>query len=130
MSSILIIEDDRDLAELMALTLREAGYETLHAPDGRTALDALEAKRPDLVLIDVMLPDIVGFSLCENLRRFDATLDLPILMVSACDEIEALPLARKSGADGYLQKPFSPHQLLSRTKALLAAAASARPGGR
>jgi two-component system phosphate regulon response regulator PhoB len=119
MSSILIIEDDLDLAELMAITLRTAGHDTRHAPDGRSALDALALKRPDIVLLDVMLPDIVGFSLCESLRAISATVDLPILVVSACDEYEGGPLARASGADGYLPKPFSPRQLLARTKAVL-----------
>lgn len=119
MSSILIIEDDPDLAELMAITLRTAGHEVRHAPDGHTALDALHSTRPDLVLLDIMLPDIVGFSLCEILRNSATTALLPILMVSACDESEARPLALSSGASAYLAKPFSPRQLLARVRTLL-----------
>jgi DNA-binding response OmpR family regulator len=119
MSSILIIEDDTDLAELMAITLRTVGHEIRHAPDGRTALAALQVTRPDLVLLDIMLPDIVGFSLCEALRRLTPTAHLPILVVSACDEAEARPLAIASGANGFLAKPFLPRQLLARVRSLL-----------
>lgn len=119
MSNILIIEDDCDLAELMTITLRTGGHETRHAPDGRAALDALNSTRPDLVLLDLMLPDIIGFSLCETLRRGATTARLPILVVSACDESEARPLAIASGASGYLVKPFSPRQLMARVRALL-----------
>jgi DNA-binding response OmpR family regulator len=119
MSSIFIIEDDSDLAELMAITLRTVGHEIHHAPDGRTALAALQVARPDLVLLDIMLPDIVGFSLCEAMRRLSATAHLPILVVSACDESEARPLALASGANGFLAKPFLPRQLLARVRTLL-----------
>ena len=123
MSSILIIEDDSDLAELMAITLRTVGHEIHHAPDGRSALAALQVSRPDLVLLDIMLPDIVGFSLCEALRRLTATDRLPILVVSACDEYEARPLAIAAGANGFLAKPFEPRQLLARVRTLLDRAA-------
>ncbi len=122
MSSLLIIEDDPDLAELMAITLRTAGHEIHVAADGATALQLLREKLPDLIILDLMLPDIVGISLCENLRRelqFDAEL-LPILMTSACDESDAAPLARTAGASDFLAKPFSPYQLLLRVHALLA----------
>jgi DNA-binding response OmpR family regulator len=122
MSRLLIIEDDPDLAELMAITLRTAGHEVCLAADGATALQALRDRLPDLIVLDLMLPDIVGISLCENLRR-EHQLDagqLPILMTSACDERDVAPLARSAGANDFLAKPFTPYQLLVRVHALLA----------
>lgn len=119
MSCILIIEDDPDLAELMAITLRSAGHAIELAADGGAALLALRTITPDAVILDIMLPDIVGFSLCETLRRRPATARLPILCVSACEEAEARPIALASGADDFLAKPFSPHQLVARVRKMI-----------
>ena len=121
MSRILIIEDDPDLAELMAITLRTAGHEVRLAADGAAGLRALRDSAPDLLIVDIMLPDIVGLSLCERVREH-ATPEQPapaILVSSACDEADALPLARAAGADAFLAKPFSPYQMLLRVHALL-----------
>lgn len=119
MASLLIIEDDPDLAELMAITLRSAGHSIQLAADGGAALLALRTTTPDAVLLDIMLPDIVGFSLCETLRRRPETAHVPILCVSACAEAEARPIALESGADDFLAKPFSPHRLVSRVRQML-----------
>ncbi len=121
MSRILIIEDDPDLAELMAHTLRRAGHETCLAGDGAEGMRSLRTFRPDLLVVDIMLPDIVGLSLCERLRDNAApdTPHLPILVTSACDERDARPLALAAGADAFLPKPFSPYQFLLRIHALL-----------
>lgn len=121
MPRILIIEDDPDLAELMAITLRAAAHEVTLAADGATGLAALRRTMPDLAIVDIMLPDIVGLSLCERLRdqsERDGP-SLPVLMTSACDETEARPLALAAGAGDFLAKPFSPYQLLLRVHSLL-----------
>ncbi len=128
MPRILIIEDTADLAELMAITLRSAGHEVAIAPDGASALRAVRGRQPDLVIVDIMLPDIVGLSLCETLRagRADDEPRLPILVVSACSEDETRPISLAAGADDFLPKPFSPYQLLLRVHALLGTSAPER----
>ncbi|HQF39137.1 MAG TPA: response regulator transcription factor [Opitutaceae bacterium] len=128
MPRILIIEDDPDLAEFMAITLRTAGHEVRLAGDGITGLHALRTAPPALLILDVMLPDIVGLSLCEQFRHDDqgAPAPVPILITSACDEAEIRPLADAAGADDFLAKPFSPYQLLLRVHTLLDQAARQR----
>ncbi len=124
MPRILIIEDDPDLAELMAITLRTAGHHVHLAADGASALKLLRETMSDLVIVDIMLPDIVGLSLCETLRdeqRPEAACP-PILVTSACDERDSRPLALSAGADDFLAKPFSPYQLILRVHALLSQA--------
>jgi DNA-binding response OmpR family regulator len=128
MTCILIVEDDPDLAEFMAITLRTAGHVCHVAHDGVEALLALRQFRHELLVIDIMLPDIVGLSLCERIRR-DSTPEIaqiPILVASASPEAEARPLALAAGADDFLSKPFSPYQLTLRIHALLAQAARQR----
>ncbi len=121
MARILIIEDDPDLSDLMAVTLRPAGHDVLTAGDGAEGLCALGTFAPDLLVIDIMLPDIVGLSLCERVRSTSLPGErrIPILITSACDERDAGPLATAAGADAFLPKPFSPYQLLLRLHALL-----------
>ena len=128
MPRILIIEDDPDLAELMAITLRTAGHDIQVAHDGVTALLALRQSRPDLLVVDIMLPDIVGLSLCERIRRdTDPEIaQMPIVVSSACGEAETRPLALAAGADDFLAKPFSPYQLLLRIHALVGEASRRR----
>ena len=121
MFRILIIEDDPDLADFMAITLRTAGHIVDVAADGAAAMRALRGALPDLLIVDIMLPDGVGLSLCENLRRSAAAgaTPLSIIVTSACDEADARPLATAVGANDFLPKPFSPYQLLLRVHALL-----------
>ena len=128
MPRILIIEDDPDLAEFMAITLRTAGHEVRLAGDGITGLQALRDDPPALLILDVMLPDIVGLSLCEQLQHGDEPSPgpVPVLVTSACDEAEIWPLADAAGADDFLAKPFSPYQLLLRVHTLLDQAARER----
>lgn len=128
MTCILIVEDDPDLAEFMAITIRTAGHDSHIAHDGAEALLALRQFSHSLLVIDIMLPDIVGLSLCERIRRDSdpQIAQLPILVASACPEAEARPLALAAGADDFLPKPFSPYQLALRIHALLAQAARQR----
>ncbi len=114
--SILIVEDEPSIAEVVALYLKRAGFETLHAPDGLTARTLLESQTPDLGIIDVMLPELDGFSLTRGLRDRS---DMPIILLTArraeSDRIAGLEM----GADDYVVKPFSPQELVSRVRAVL-----------
>jgi len=116
---ILIVEDERPIREMIAFGLKRAGFEVREAEDSRTARSALADRRPDLVLVDWMLPDTSGLELTRSLKRERETRDLPIIMLTAraaeSDKVAGLD----GGADDYLTKPFSPRELLARVNALL-----------
>ncbi len=113
---IAIVEDEPELAALMADYARAAGYTPAVYGDGAAALAAIEAEPPALVVLDLMLPGLDGLALCRALRRSSA---VPIIMVTArVEEIDRL-LGLESGADDYLCKPFSPRELMARIKAIL-----------
>jgi DNA-binding response OmpR family regulator len=113
---ILIIDDDPQLVELLKLIFAKEGAQVYAAADGPQGLNAFCVHRPDLVIIDVMMPGMDGWQVCSHLRE---TSDVPILLLSALgrDQDVALGLAR--GADDYVTKPFSPTTLLTRAQALL-----------
>lgn len=116
---ILIVDDERDLVELLVYNLRRAGYETSVAFTGRQALDAIAANPPSLVLLDVMLPEFSGTEVASRIRTNPATAELPIIMLTAksaeVDQIVGLTV----GADDYVPKPFSVKVLLARIEAVL-----------
>lgn len=113
---ILIVDDDTMLCETLALNLRNAGYEVLTCGDGVRALELAKSHRPDLIVLDLMLPELDGLTVCHRLRQFS---DVPVLMLTArtgeLDKITGL----ESGADDYITKPFSAGELLARIRALL-----------
>jgi DNA-binding response OmpR family regulator len=121
---ILIVDDDRELRDLIGYVLRSAGYPVVEAVDGPEALRQHEAEAPDLVILDVNMPGIVGFEVC---RRIRARSDTPVMMLTVrgeeADQVRGLDL----GADDYLAKPFSPRTLLARVRALLRRGGSERP---
>jgi DNA-binding response OmpR family regulator len=114
--TILVIEDDRHTAALVALYLKREGYRVLTAADGETGLALAEARRPDLAILDLMLPRLDGWEVCRRLRRVS---ELPVIMLTArgeeIDRVSGLTL----GADDYVVKPFSPRELVARVKAVL-----------
>jgi two-component system phosphate regulon response regulator PhoB len=116
---ILIVEDERPIREMIAFALKRAGFEVREAEDSRSARVQLADKRPDLVLVDWMLPDMSGLELTRLVKREAATRDLPVIMLTAraaeADKIAGLD----GGADDYMTKPFSPRELLSRINAVL-----------
>jgi DNA-binding response OmpR family regulator len=124
-ASILVVEDDEQIAELMRDFLEAEGFQVRHAASGQETSDLLESGRPDLVLLDVMLPDESGFEICRRLRR-DST--VPVLFLSArdsdADKIRGLGL----GGDDYIVKSATPAEVVARVKAVLRRAAPA--GGR
>jgi two-component system phosphate regulon response regulator PhoB len=116
---ILIVEDELPIREMIAYALRKAGFEVREAQDSRAARVEVSDHRPDLVLVDWMLPDMSGLELTRMLKRESATRDLPVIMLTArateADKIAGLD----GGADDYVTKPFSPRELLSRINAVL-----------
>src|SRR5256886_4990018 len=116
---VLVVEDDPDIAELVARYLEKAGYTTARVSSGRDALDAVRAKAPDLIVLDVMLPHVDGLEVCRLLRANDRTASIPIIMLTArADESERI-VGLEIGADDYLAKPFSPNELVARVRALV-----------
>jgi DNA-binding response OmpR family regulator len=124
--AILIAEDDRNIAALVKTYLRAAGFSTLLAHDGETALALARARRPALVVLDLMLPGMSGWEVCAALRRES---DVPVLMLTArgeeMDRVAGLAL----GADDYVVKPFSPRELVERVRAILRRTGRAAPSG-
>jgi DNA-binding response OmpR family regulator len=115
-SRVLIIEDDLTLTEALEYNLKGEGYEVLTAADGLTGLDLAREEKPDLLVLDLMLPGLDGFEICQVLRRETS---LPILMLTArAGEVDRV-VGLEMGADDYLTKPFSMREFLARVKALL-----------
>ena len=116
---ILIVDDEADALEVLGFKLREAGFTPLFAKDGARALAAVRGDRPDLIVLDLMLPEVEGLEVCKILRRDPATARIPILMLTArateMDRVVGLEL----GADDYVTKPFSPRELVLRIRKLL-----------
>ena len=116
MRTILIVEDDRALIDILKYNLNKEGYHVVTAFDGGQALDVARKNRPDIILLDVMLPVIDGFEVCRILRK---EMTVPILMLTAKDsEIDKI-VGLEIGADDYLTKPFSMRELLARIRAML-----------
>jgi two-component system phosphate regulon response regulator PhoB len=117
--SVLVIDDEPDLLELVRINLEQAGYRTSTAASGRAALEALRRSRPDLIVLDLMLPDVSGMDVCRRLRSDPETADLPIIMLTAkADEVDRV-VGFELGADDYVTKPFSPRELVLRVGAVL-----------
>ena len=113
---VLIVEDDSNIAELVNLYLKKEGYETMVAEDGGKALDLYRAFRPDLVLLDIMLPVMDGWTVCSKIRETDST---PIIMLTAKGETIDKVAGLEMGADDYIVKPFEMKELLARVHAVL-----------
>lgn len=116
---ILVVEDEHDLAELVSIHLKGAGHHVVTCYDGTSALSEVQARRPDLVVLDVMLPGISGLEVCRRLRRQAETVALPVIMLTAkTDELDRI-VGFEVGADDYVMKPFSPRELVLRVDAIL-----------
>lgn len=122
---ILIVEDERPIREMIAFGLRRAGYEIREAVDAHSARSSIANQRPDLVLMDWMLPDMSGLELTRALKRDRDTQDLPIIMLTARSEEHDKVSGLEGGADDYMTKPFSARELLARINAVLRRAGQA-----
>ena len=116
---ILIVEDDPDIAQLVAHYLAKAGFTTERISSGRDALASIAAKPPDLVILDLMLPQVDGLEVCRAVRSDKHTAAVPIIMLTARGEESERIVGLELGADDYLAKPFSPNELVARVRALL-----------
>jgi len=116
---ILVVDDEPDAVELIDFNLKNAGFDVITAEDGAAALKRARASTPDLILLDLMLPEVDGTEVCKILRRDSATSSIPIIMLTAkATEIDRV-LGLELGADDYVTKPFSPRELVLRVKNLL-----------
>jgi two-component system phosphate regulon response regulator PhoB len=119
MKKVVIVEDEKDLAELLAFNLENDGYSVTCIHDGRLGLDRITADIPDLILLDLMLPGMLGTDVCKALRKDTRTAGIPIIMITAKgDEIDRV-VGFEVGADDYIVKPFSMREVLLRVKAVL-----------
>jgi two-component system phosphate regulon response regulator PhoB len=119
MKTILVIEAERDLVDLVSFNLEKEGYRVMTAMDGASGLETARSSLPDLVLLDLMLPDITGIEICRILKRSEKTSRIPIIMLTAkCEEIDRV-VGFEVGADDYVAKPFSNRELMLRIKAVL-----------
>ncbi|MDD5455581.1 MAG: response regulator [Candidatus Margulisbacteria bacterium] len=119
MSKILIVDDEKDIIELLKFNLEKNGYNALVAEDGQSALELVDKQKPDLVLLDWMLPKISGLDVCKQIKNNPSTQQIIVFMVTAKGEEFDKVLALELGADDYICKPFSIREMLARIKAHL-----------
>jgi two-component system phosphate regulon response regulator PhoB len=130
MKTILIIEDEKDLADLLAYNLEREGFRTSTARDGLSGLDAAKTSPPDLIILDLMLPGMSGTDICRNLKHNPKTAAVPVIMLTAKGEEIDRVVGFEIGADDYVIKPFSTRELLLRIKAVLRRSRPAEAAGR
>src|SRR5947199_5750779 len=121
--SVLVVEDEASIASFVSLYLKNAGYDVRAATNGADALASVQAEQPDLIVLDLMLPDIDGIEVCKRIRQRS---DVPILMLTARDEDVDKIIGLEVGADDYMTKPFNPRELVARVKSILRRATPAR----
>jgi DNA-binding response OmpR family regulator len=116
---VLAADDDEDILELIAFRLEHSGYTVLQARDGQEALDLARTTRPDLAVLDVMMPRIDGIEVTRRLRENDSTTRIPIILLTARTQEADVQRGFDAGADDYIRKPFSPQELSARVQAIL-----------
>jgi DNA-binding response OmpR family regulator len=119
MAKILIAEDERDIRDLVAFTLRFAGYEVFVATNGEEAVAMAPQVNPDLVLMDVRMPRMTGYEACRAMKADPDLRDIPVVFLSAKGQESEIQQGLDAGAEDYLLKPFAPDQLTTRVKAIL-----------
>lgn len=117
--TVLIVEDEQDIRDLLAFNCRAEGFDVLSSGDGNQALALIRDKLPDVILLDLMLPGLDGLSICRNLQRDPATANIPIIMLTAKGEEIDRIVGFELGASDYVVKPFSPREVMLRIKAVL-----------
>ena len=117
---VLIVDDEKQLVSLVSLHMDMSGYEVLSASNGKKALNIIEKENPDLVVLDLMLPEMDGWEVCRQLRAEPKTKDIPVIMLTARSGTDDKVKGFECGADDYVTKPFSPRELVARVKRVLA----------
>jgi phosphate regulon transcriptional regulator PhoB len=119
MSKILIVDDEQDIVELLSYNLEKEGFSTIKAYDGETALKLVKTQKPELIILDLMLPKMNGLDVCRTIRHDPATANVPIIMLTAkADEVDKI-IGLEIGADDYMTKPFSVKELVARVRTIL-----------
>lgn len=116
---VLIADDDVDILSLVGLRLERAGYEVVTAKDGIEALEAVDARTPDIAVVDVMMPRMDGHELVRRLREREDTRELPILILTAAVHDRIAAASEAAGADAHMRKPFSPRELVAKLEEML-----------
>ena len=116
---ILVVEDEADIREVVLYNLRREGYEAIGCETGTQAFSAIKMKRPDLVILDLMIPELDGLTVCQQVRADPEVSSTPIVIVSAKEEESDVVIGLGLGADDYVAKPFRPKELMARVKAVL-----------
>ena len=119
MSKILIVDDEQDIVELLSYNLGKEGFSTIKAYDGEAAIGLVRSGKPDLMLLDLMLPKMNGLDVCKAIRRNPETANLPIIMLTAKGEEIDKIIGLEIGADDYITKPFSVKELIARVRSIL-----------
>lgn len=127
--SLLVVEDERDLLEVVRFNLSREGYSVRTAENGEDAIRMVRQERPDLIVLDLMLPTIDGLAVCRAIRSTDHTRDIPIVMLTARGEEADIVRGLEAGADDYVTKPFSPKVLIARIQAVLRRSGGTSGGG-
>ena len=117
--TILVVDDEQPIIELIRYNLQKEGFDVLTAENGAKALELARAEKPDLIILDLMLPDMGGFDICRVLRNDDSTAHIPIIMATAKSSDTDIVSGLELGADDYVTKPFSPKVLVARVKSVL-----------
>lgn len=123
--SILIADDNPQILELLEAYLESLGARIIAVADGQAALDAVSREKPDLILLDVMMPRRSGFEVCRTLKSDDALRQIPVIMVTALNEVGDIDRAKEFGADDFISKPVNKLELLDRVRGLLEKSAPA-----
>ncbi len=126
---ILAVDDEKHIVRLVQVNLERQGYEVVTANDGREALEKVESEKPDLVVLDVMMPYMDGFEVLQNLRRNANTRDIPVIMLTAKAQDADVFKGWQSGVDCYLTKPFNPMELISFVKRIFKSLEDMGDGG-
>jgi len=120
MAKIVIAEDERDIRDLIAFTLRFAGHEVFAASNGEEAVELAEKETPDIILLDVRMPRMTGYDACIAIKKNPNLVDIPVVFLSAKGQEAEIETGMKAGAEEYLLKPFAPDELTSRVNDILA----------
>jgi len=116
---LLAVDDEPHILKLVAFSLRSGGYEVLEACDGLAAIQVAKAEKPDLILMDVMMPALDGYEACRRLKADSETADIPVIMLTAKTQVSEQQAGKDSGATEYICKPFTPKDLVAQVREFL-----------
>jgi CheY-like chemotaxis protein len=119
MTKILIAEDERDIRELVSLSLQFGGYTVVQAANGAEAVEQAQKERPDLILMDVRMPKMTGYDACRRIKAIPELHDIPVVFVSAKGQESEIQTGLEAGAEEYILKPFAPDELVKQVQAVL-----------